>query len=122
MWPLRQKNEVSNRTDKCHLNSFFLTGSLAHAELDHEDRVWAMWQAVMQLPPANRDTLAALVLHLQTVAAHPEAKMPLSNLARVFAPTVVGCSVNDTASVPNLFLEMEQQNQVRDEKLRMPAE
>ncbi|KAL1474161.1 hypothetical protein MTO96_038189 [Rhipicephalus appendiculatus] len=81
-----------------------------------------MWQAVMQLPPANRDTLAALVLHLQTVAAHPEAKMPLSNLARVFAPTVVGCSVNDTASVPNLFLEMEQQNQVMEMLLSLPAD
>ncbi|KAL1444223.1 hypothetical protein MTO96_045613 [Rhipicephalus appendiculatus] len=109
------------------LRESLVTKSLWHTfvsatELDHEDRVWAMWQAVMQLPPANRDTLAALVLHLQTVAAHPEAKMPLSNLARVFAPTVVGCSVNDTASVPNLFLEMEQQNQVMEMLLSLPAD
>ncbi|KAH7950449.1 hypothetical protein HPB49_024136 [Dermacentor silvarum] len=99
------------------LRESLVTKSLWHTfvsatELEHEDRVWAMWQAVTQLPPANRDTLAALVLHLQTVAAHPEAKMPLSNLARIFAPTVVGCSVNDVATVPNLLAEMEQQNQV----------
>nr|XP_037286735.1 rac GTPase-activating protein 1-like [Rhipicephalus microplus] len=109
------------------LRESLVTKSLWHAfvsatEYEHEDRVWAMWQAVMQLPPANRDTLAALVLHLQMVAAHPEAKMPLSNLARVFAPTVVGCSVNDTASVPNLFLEMEQQNKVMETLLSLPAD
>ncbi|XP_049273412.1 LOW QUALITY PROTEIN: rac GTPase-activating protein 1-like [Rhipicephalus sanguineus] len=109
------------------LRESLVTKSLWHTfvsatELEHEDRVWAMWQAVTQLPPANRDTLAALVLHLQTVAAHPEAKMPLSNLARVFAPTVVGCSVNDMASVPNLLLEMEQQNQVMETLLSLPAD
>ncbi|XP_037522390.2 rac GTPase-activating protein 1 [Rhipicephalus sanguineus] len=109
------------------LRESLITKSLWHTfvratELEHEDRVWAMWQAVTQLPPANRDTLAALVLHLQTVAAHPGTKMPLSNLARVFAPTVVGCSINDTASVPNLFLEMAQQNQVMEALLSLPAD
>ncbi|XP_075558530.1 rac GTPase-activating protein 1-like isoform X2 [Dermacentor variabilis] len=109
------------------LRESLITKSLWHTfvsatELEHEDRVWAMWQAVMQLPPANRDTLAVLVLHLQTVAAHPEAKMPLNNLARIFAPTVVGCSVNDVATVPNLFVEMEQQNQVMEALLSLPAD
>ncbi|KAH6943690.1 hypothetical protein HPB50_025612 [Hyalomma asiaticum] len=109
------------------LRESLITKSLWHTfvkatELEHEDRVWAMWQAVTQLPPANRDTLAALVLHLQAVAAHPEAKMPLGNLARVFAPTVVGCSVTDAASVPNLLLEMEQQNQVMETLLSLPAD
>lgn len=109
------------------LRESLVTKSLWHTfvsatELEHEDRVWAMWQAVTQLPPANRDTLAALVLHLQTVAAHPEAKMPLSNLARIFAPTVVGCSVNDVATVPNLLAEMEQQNQVMETLLSLPAD
>lgn len=109
------------------LHESLVTKSLWHVfvaatELEHDDRVWSMWQAVMQLPPPNRDTLAALVVHLQTVAAHPETKMPLSNLARIFAPTVVGCSVNDTASVPNLFLEMEQQNKVMEVLLSLPAD
>ena len=48
-------------------------------------------KAVAQLPPANKDTLAFLILHLQKVAQHSDDnKMPLSNLAIIFGPTIVG--------------------------------
>ncbi|KAL1445501.1 hypothetical protein MTO96_044994, partial [Rhipicephalus appendiculatus] len=99
------------------LRESLITKSLWHTfvsatALEHEDRVWAMWQAVMQLPPPPTGTpwLPWCCTSRQWPLA-PEAKMPLSNLARIFAPTVVGCSVNNTASVPNLGLELEQQNQ-----------
>lgn len=81
--------------------------------MDPGNRVWATWQAVTQLPPPNRDTLAALVLHLQLVSETPETKMPISNLARVFGPTVVGYSMPDIDLVPNVHLETEKQARVR---------
>uniref|UniRef100_A0A182RSK0 Rac GTPase-activating protein 1 n=1 Tax=Anopheles funestus TaxID=62324 RepID=A0A182RSK0_ANOFN len=47
-------------------------------------------QLIERLPAPNRDTLAFLMLHFQRVAQSESAKMPIDNLARVFAPTVVG--------------------------------
>lgn len=76
--------------------------------------VWATWQAVVQLAQPNRDTLAALVLHLQIVAESPEVKMPVSNLARVFGPTVVGYSASDVACVENVLYETEIQARVSE--------
>lgn len=92
------------------------------AQLDDGDRIWATWQAVTQLPQPNRDTLAALVLHLQNVASHHETKMPISNLARVFGPTIVGFSANDMTAVPNLLAETEQQAQVMEALMSVPAD
>uniref|UniRef100_A0A224YXL9 GTPase-activating protein n=1 Tax=Rhipicephalus zambeziensis TaxID=60191 RepID=A0A224YXL9_9ACAR len=92
------------------------------AQVDDGDRVWATWQAVQQLPQPNRDTLAALVLHLQNVASHHETKMPISNLARVFGPTIVGFSANDMTAVPNLLAETEQQAQVMEALMTVPAD
>ena len=58
-------------------------------------------EAIADLPPCNKDTLAFLILHLQKVAAHCDAnKMPLLSLAKVFGPTVVGHgSANPSPSV-----------------------
>uniref|UniRef100_A0A147BCA5 Putative gtpase-activating protein n=1 Tax=Ixodes ricinus TaxID=34613 RepID=A0A147BCA5_IXORI len=92
------------------------------AEMDPGNRVWATWQAVTQLPPPNRDTLAALVLHLQLVSETPETKMPISNLARVFGPTVVGYSMPDIDLVPNVHLETEKQARVMESILNIPSE
>lgn len=109
------------------LRETLITKSLWHvfvkaAELPSGDRTYSLWQAVNELPPANRDTLAALVLHLQTVASSPQVKMPVSNLARVFGPTVVGYSVNDAAAVSNLQAETRMQAQVMEALLNLPGD
>lgn len=50
---------------------------------------------IARLPKANRDTLAFLILHLQRVATCAAVQMPISNLAKVFGPTVVGYSKHE---------------------------
>ncbi|XP_077504222.1 rac GTPase-activating protein 1-like isoform X5 [Amblyomma americanum] len=82
------------------------------AQLKDGNRMCATWEAIQQLPQPNRDTLAALMLHLKNVACHEEVKMPVTNLARVFAPTIVGFSTADTAAVTSLLAETELQTQV----------
>ncbi|KAL4705897.1 hypothetical protein ACJJTC_017479 [Scirpophaga incertulas] len=67
-------------------DDFMRAGRMA----DAEDAGAAVLHAVTQLPPPNRDTLAFLALHLHRVAESPECEMGIENLAKVFAPTVVG--------------------------------
>ncbi|XP_014809724.1 PREDICTED: rac GTPase-activating protein 1-like isoform X2 [Calidris pugnax] len=50
----------------------------------------ALHHVVSKLPPANRDTLAFLMLHLLRVSHSPDCKMDVLNLSRVFGPTLVG--------------------------------
>ncbi|NWR26686.1 RGAP1 protein, partial [Tachuris rubrigastra] len=52
----------------------------------------ALRHVVSKLPPANRDTLAFLMLHLLKVSCSPDCKMDVLNLSRVFGPTLVGHS------------------------------
>ncbi|NXG48940.1 RGAP1 protein, partial [Psilopogon haemacephalus] len=60
----------------------------------------ALCQLVSKLPPANRDTLAFLMLHLLRVSNSPDCKMDVLNLSRVFGPTLVGhSSANPTPLV-----------------------
>ncbi|NXL65710.1 RGAP1 protein, partial [Chordeiles acutipennis] len=61
--------------------------------VDEDNSVAAMYQAVGELPQANRDTLAFLMIHLQRVAQSPETKMDVTNLAKVFGPTIVAHAV-----------------------------
>ncbi|KAK2525963.1 rac gtpase-activating protein 1 [Columba guinea] len=57
----------------------------------------ALRHVVSKLPPANRDTLAFLMLHLLRVSRSPDCKMDILNLSRVFGPTLVGhASANPT--------------------------
>ncbi|XP_071896938.1 rac GTPase-activating protein 1-like isoform X1 [Anas platyrhynchos] len=52
----------------------------------------ALRHVVGKLPPANRDTLAFLMLHLLRVSRSSDCKMDILNLSRVFGPTLVGHS------------------------------
>lgn len=60
---------------------------------DDDNSIALMYQTIADLPQPNRDTLAFLVLHLQRVADSEVTKMDISNLARVFGPTIVGHAV-----------------------------
>ncbi|XP_034566590.1 rac GTPase-activating protein 1 isoform X2 [Notolabrus celidotus] len=61
------------------------------SELTDEDNSTAvMYQAIAELPRANRDTLAYIMLHLHKVMRSPRCQMDQNNLARVFGPTIVG--------------------------------
>lgn len=76
--------------------------------MDKQDADAALYQAISELPQPNRDTLAFLMLHLQRVSSSPKCKMPISNLAKVFGPTLVGYSSQE----PSLTMLHETKHQV----------
>ncbi|XP_026878277.2 rac GTPase-activating protein 1 [Electrophorus electricus] len=86
------------------------------AESTDDDRgVAELKRAVTELPRANRDTLAFLVLHLQRVMNSPPCQMDQNNLARVFGPTIVGHAMpepspltimKDTNTQPKVVLRL----------------
>lgn len=51
-----------------------------------------VYRAVEMLPQANRDTLAYLIMHFQRLSECPDVKMPLTNFAKIFGPTIIGYS------------------------------
>jgi len=68
---------------------------------------------IHQLPQANKDTLAFLMQHLHSVASSRACKMPTSNLAKVFGPTVVGYSCPDPEPM-QIMGETQKQNKVME--------
>lgn len=88
---------------------------------DSEDAQAALYQAVSELPQPNRDTLAALILHLQHVAECPECKMPIGNLSKIFGPTILGYSSSDLEPEVLLY-ETKKQAMVVDQLMRLPAD
>uniref|UniRef100_A0A452H806 Rac GTPase activating protein 1 n=1 Tax=Gopherus agassizii TaxID=38772 RepID=A0A452H806_9SAUR len=81
----------------------------------------ALCHVVSKLPPANRDTLAFLVLHLLRVAQSPKCRMDELNLARVFGPTLVGHGTS--SPTPLAILEdTPQQCKVMARLLSLPPE
>ncbi|XP_062390046.1 rac GTPase-activating protein 1 isoform X2 [Sardina pilchardus] len=66
------------------------------SEIAEDDNSAAMmFQAIGELPAVNRQTLAFLMLHLQRVMQSPLCQMDLTNLARVFGPTIIGHSMSE---------------------------
>lgn len=86
---------------------------------DEDDSASATYQAVSELPQANRDTLAYLILHLQKVAHCTECKMSSSNLAKVFGPTIVGNSATDIEPM-EILQQAKWQPKVVERLLSMP--
>ncbi|XP_044887685.1 rac GTPase-activating protein 1-like isoform X1 [Mauremys mutica] len=81
----------------------------------------ALCHVVSKLPPANRETLAFLMLHLLRVAQSPECRMDELNLARIFGPTLVGHSTS--SPTPLAILEdTPQQCKVMARLLSLPPE
>ncbi|TRZ11620.1 hypothetical protein HGM15179_015495 [Zosterops borbonicus] len=92
------------------------------AEISDEDNsIAAMYQAVGELPQANRDTLAFLMVHLQRVAQSPDTKMDISNLAKVFGPTIVAHAVPDPDPM-TLLQDTKRQPKVVERLLMLPMD
>ncbi|NXC49002.1 RGAP1 protein, partial [Penelope pileata] len=89
--------------------------------LDEDNSVAAMYQAVGELPQANRDTLAFLMIHLQRVAQSPETKMDVTNLAKIFGPTIVAHAVPDPDPL-TLLQDTKRQPKVVERLLLLPVE
>ncbi|XP_053900134.1 rac GTPase-activating protein 1-like isoform X1 [Malaclemys terrapin pileata] len=81
----------------------------------------ALCHVVSKLPPANRDTLAFLVLHLLRVAQSPECRMDELNLARVFGPTLVGHGTSSPTPLA-ILQDTPQQCKVMARLLSLPPE
>uniref|UniRef100_A0A674EFR9 Rac GTPase-activating protein 1 n=1 Tax=Salmo trutta TaxID=8032 RepID=A0A674EFR9_SALTR len=63
---------------------------------DNGNSLSMIYQTISELPHPNRDTLAYLSIHLQRVAQCVlDTKMDITNLARVFGPTLVGHAIPD---------------------------
>ncbi|KAI4480205.1 PREDICTED: rac GTPase-activating protein 1-like [Polistes canadensis] len=88
---------------------------------DKEDADAALYQAISELPQPNRDTLAFLVLHLQRVSSSAECKMPISNLAKVFGPTLVGFSSLEP-SPTSMLSETKNQVAIVESLLKIPSD
>lgn len=69
---------------------------------DKQDADAALYQAISELPQPNRDSLAFLILHLQRVSSSAECKMPISNLAKIFGPTLIGYSCKEQTATAML--------------------
>ncbi|KFQ70294.1 Rac GTPase-activating protein 1 [Phaethon lepturus] len=89
--------------------------------LDEDNSIAAMYQAVGELPQANRDTLAFLMIHLQRVAQSPETKMDITNLAKVFGPTIVAHAVPDPDPM-TLLQDTKRQPKVVERLLLLPMD
>ncbi|KAM4702187.1 rac GTPase-activating protein 1 [Discoglossus pictus] len=100
------------------LNKTFMTA----AEISDDDNsIAAIFQAVDELPAANRDTLAYLMIHLQRVAQSSDTKMDVFNLSKVFGPTLVGHAVSDPDPM-TILQDTKRQPKVMERLMSLPTE
>ncbi|XP_066564345.1 rac GTPase-activating protein 1 [Amia ocellicauda] len=88
---------------------------------DDDNSIASMYQTISELPQPNRDTLAFLAIHLQRVAQSRDTKMDISNLARVFGPTIVGHAVPDPDPM-TILQDTKRQPKVMERLLNLPVE
>ncbi|XP_065666570.1 rac GTPase-activating protein 1 isoform X6 [Hydra vulgaris] len=93
----------------------------AAALSDEDDSLSAMYQCVSELPQANRDTLALVIVHLQHVAQSPQTQMCISNLAKVFGPTIVGHRSQNPTHM-EMLEDIKSQPEVVCRLLEMPSD
>ncbi|KAJ6637257.1 Rac GTPase-activating protein 1 [Pseudolycoriella hygida] len=86
-----------------------------------QQSVREMYAAIDKLPQANRDTLAFILLHFLRVAECKQVKMPPTNIAKIFGPTLVGYSSNDPDQHA-IFTETIIQAGVMEMLLKIPAD
>lgn len=116
------KDFLNHLEDKLIPKSKWETFAEAISIPDETTRVNNLYQALSTLPQANRDTLAFIILHLQRVASSTECKMPVENLANVFAPTIVGRPSMDCEKAEQAFTQNQISIKVMEELLKLPAE
>uniref|UniRef100_A0A8C4FFA6 Rac GTPase-activating protein 1 n=1 Tax=Dicentrarchus labrax TaxID=13489 RepID=A0A8C4FFA6_DICLA len=87
---------------------------------DDDNSLALMYQTISDLPQPNRDTLAFLVLHLQRVASSLDTRMDISNLARVFGPTIVGHAVPNPDPM-TILQDTKRQPKVVERLLALPV-
>ena len=80
-----------------------------------------VYRAVEKLPQPNRDTLAFLIMHFQRISDYPDVKMPLTNFAKIFGPTIVGYSCPDLDQ-HKMFAETQIQYSVMFALLSIPTD
>lgn len=113
---------LSDRLIPLTLWSEFSNATQAIPSDDEEGQVSReVYRAVERLPQANRDTLAYLIMHFQRIAECPEVKMPLTNFAKIFGPTIVGYSCPDPDQ-NMMFAETQVQYAVMFALLTIPTE
>uniref|UniRef100_A0A674DY55 Rac GTPase-activating protein 1 n=1 Tax=Salmo trutta TaxID=8032 RepID=A0A674DY55_SALTR len=93
------------------------------AEIQDDDNSLALiYQTISELPQPNRDTLAYLAIHLQRVARCVlDTKMDVTNLARVFGPTLVGHAVPEPDPM-TILQDTNRQPRVMERLLDLPHE
>ncbi|XP_023165134.2 rac GTPase-activating protein 1 [Drosophila hydei] len=79
-----------------------------------------LYKAVEQLPHANRDTMAFLMLHFQRIAECPVVMMPIDNMSKIFGPTIMGYS-SPNPDQHALYTEVFTQTQVMKALLELPG-
>ncbi|KAL5262690.1 hypothetical protein ACHWQZ_G008177 [Mnemiopsis leidyi] len=74
-----------------NLNDPILTSALSDEFKEYAEKGSTnhLYGTISKLPHENRHTLAFMIIHLQKVSESEHCKMPRSNIARVFAPTLV---------------------------------
>lgn len=80
-----------------------------------------VYRAVELLPQPNRDTLAYLIMHFQRISECPEVKMPATNFAKIFGPTIVGYSCQNPDQ-HKVFAETQIQFSVMFALLNIPTD
>ncbi|KAM9856316.1 rac GTPase-activating protein 1 [Aulostomus maculatus] len=88
---------------------------------DDDNSIALIYQTITGLPQPNRDTLAFLIIHLQRVADSLETKMDISNLARVFGPTIVGHGIPNPDPM-TILQDTKRQPKVVERLLNLPAD
>ncbi|KRZ94714.1 DNA primase small subunit [Trichinella sp. T8] len=98
----------------------FISAAMEVDELKKMDHVH---QAIKELPYPNRDTLCFLVMHLQRVAgASAFNKMPKTNLAKIFGPTVLGFSDQQAQNVTQMIDDSSKSELVMQLLLSLPQQ
>lgn len=77
-----------------------------------------IFQAVSELPVANRDTLAFIIVHLKRITQSEATKMTEKGLATIFGPTIVGNSGTDLP-MQTLILQSRDQSKVMEALLHI---